>query len=1266
MSPGDETSSDEIILQEAFVLYNQSFKTIHVNTNGHLSFDSDVPAYRSHIAMPLGAYIVAAFFADIDTRGIGRVYYRNTSDQAVLERAAADVQIHFSGYETFMPKSLFIATWDRVGYYEENADKVNTFQIVLATDGTDTFAFFHYLDNGIQWKKSDGKFTPSYPDIPPQAGFEGGKDGSYFLLDGSGVTGDFIMGSNINVPGVWMYRIGAIQTGNVVSADLNTRDEQIFIPENAVEGCLQSTGVCSPNAECVDHSKGFCCVCVKPYYGNGYECLETNRPQTLNGRVVGSINGIALDDDHFMHTYVETKDGRTHSSISRIPTSIAPGLQTLNSIGGIVGWLFALRTGSTAKNGFEYTGGRFNRTARVTFQSDNKTDDVLRIYQTFQGFASPNNIRMETRIDGNMPEIPADATVVIDDYSEVYEKTAPGLIRSFAQRNYHVNSVPYRYVWENTINFEECEDDSIEEDGQDSMRVEVSRIYFNYDPTQMAYRFGMWSRILESGDDDPCASDLQNCDVNARCDRDGDSFVCTCRRGYDGDGVACEDIDECLRNPCDENARCLNMPGTFGCQCRSGYSGNGRTCQRDVQLCGNTICDDNARCVFVDDVSQPVCQCNSGYRGDGQRCLPVREDDCRQADICGDNAQCVYDDILREYTCECLDEFSGDGFECERIDRGCDACHPYAECVLDPMRDRYTCRCREGYTGDGRTCSVLETCGRCDRYARCVFNEESSTYQCVCVRGYEGDGQTCSRADCRNYDNLCAEEGGLCWVDPRTDKGICRCNYGYRGDGFRCDKLSCDVYNFCDRNAKCVAQGEEYVCQCDDGYVGDGRRCRPTETTCDVFNDCDRNARCVPDRARPGTYSCQCNPGFEGDGKRCEEKAEVSCNQVNNCDNYAECMYDPDRMSYRCVCRRGYEGDGLTCRRREIMDCRRNQRLCSPNAECVRSTDESYTCVCRPGYRGDGATCSPVVREGEYLVYGQGNKLMRVSTNARPGDMGQQLVFVPGQLPVGIDTDCDKGHLYWTDAAKGLIRRSRLDGSEMETVISGLKSPEGIAVDFTAGNMFYTDSELDVIQVAKLDGSAVRTLVDVDIVNPRAIVLDINKGTIYWTDWNRYKPQIEKINMDGTDREIFVSEDLRLPNGLTFDTYSQQLCWCDAGSKTIECIRGDGEGRRVIYDGTSYPFDLTILNNAIFWTDWQRRNIPNVNKNGEDPNEPLPLAIGGHGRIYGITAVRDQCPRVRNSCALNNGGCSYLCLPSPNGGRTCACPDGVDPRICQQ
>jgi nidogen (entactin) len=265
---------------------------------------------------------------------------------------------------------------------------------------------------------------------------------------------------------------------------------------------------------------------------------------------------------------------------------------------------------------------------------------------------------------------------------------------------------------------------------------------------------------------------------------------------------------------------------------------------------------------------------------------------------------------------------------------------------------------------------------------------------------------------------------------------------------------------------------------------------------------------------------------------------------------------------------------------------------------------------------------------------------------------------------MGISSDCQDMEMYWTDAASGSIKKAAINGTGMQTVLRGLKSPEGIAVDYSGRNFYFTDSSMDTLSVAKLDGTELKTLVNTDMSSPRAVVIDVRRGTIYWTDWDRQKPRIEKMSMDGSDRNVLVSDGLQTPNGLAFDSYSSTLCWGDAGVETIECIRSDGMGRRILYTGAKHPFDLAILNNVIYWTDWQRRDMPNMDQNGRELNEPLRLAIGGNGRTYGIAGVLEECPSANNACANNNGGCKFLCLPSSTGGRTCACPDGVDPRIC--
>jgi hypothetical protein len=70
---------------------------------------------------------LAAYWGDVDTRppNGGAVYYRATSDTALLNRASAHITAQFTQAErTFQATRLFIATWERVGYYDEKTDLV--------------------------------------------------------------------------------------------------------------------------------------------------------------------------------------------------------------------------------------------------------------------------------------------------------------------------------------------------------------------------------------------------------------------------------------------------------------------------------------------------------------------------------------------------------------------------------------------------------------------------------------------------------------------------------------------------------------------------------------------------------------------------------------------------------------------------------------------------------------------------------------------------------------------------------------------------------------------------------------------------------------------------------------------------------------------------------------------------------------------------------------------------------------------------------------
>ena len=67
---------------------------------------------------------VYAFSADVDTTGIGQVFYRETTDTGLLQFASSNVDDVFPDLAPVSLTSLFIATWFYVGYFDNHVDRV--------------------------------------------------------------------------------------------------------------------------------------------------------------------------------------------------------------------------------------------------------------------------------------------------------------------------------------------------------------------------------------------------------------------------------------------------------------------------------------------------------------------------------------------------------------------------------------------------------------------------------------------------------------------------------------------------------------------------------------------------------------------------------------------------------------------------------------------------------------------------------------------------------------------------------------------------------------------------------------------------------------------------------------------------------------------------------------------------------------------------------------------------------------------------------------
>ena len=158
------------------------------------------------------------------------------------------------------------------------------------------------------------------------------------------------------------------------------------------------------------------------------------------------------------------------------------------------------------------------------------------------------------------------------------------------------------------------------------------------------------------------------------------------------------DVNECYlgTDNCHPNANCINLKYGFKCTCKNGFQGDGVNCNPiNIDECANGQhnCDNNAQCINL--VDGYDCRCNNDYTGDGYKCSPNQVDECALGlDNCSPYAECI--DKNWGFKCKCNKGYEGDGVTCTSTDP-CDSagCSPQANC------NNGQCSCKPGYSGSG-------------------------------------------------------------------------------------------------------------------------------------------------------------------------------------------------------------------------------------------------------------------------------------------------------------------------------------------------------------------------------------------------------------------------------------------------------------------------------------------------------------------------------------------------------------------------------------
>ena len=112
-----------------------------MNINGIISFGPPITLITLLIPrrFPLNNFqyipVIAPFWQFVDFRRSGNIFFRQTSNATLLQRARDQLQELFPSSGNFTPTMLFIATWDRVPPYSGGSEElqVSAYNLLLVT-----------------------------------------------------------------------------------------------------------------------------------------------------------------------------------------------------------------------------------------------------------------------------------------------------------------------------------------------------------------------------------------------------------------------------------------------------------------------------------------------------------------------------------------------------------------------------------------------------------------------------------------------------------------------------------------------------------------------------------------------------------------------------------------------------------------------------------------------------------------------------------------------------------------------------------------------------------------------------------------------------------------------------------------------------------------------------------------------------------------------------------------------------------------------------
>jgi cysteine-rich repeat protein len=173
--------------------FGVQYTSLYVNNNGNITFQGPLSTFTPFGITAGSIPIIAAFFADVDTRGT-----HNPPDSNLVY------------YDLDTVNQVFTATWDLVGYYSAHTDKLNNFQIRLTARGGDDFDIEFRYDR-LEWTTGDASGgSGGLGGSVARAGYSAGDQTNFFEFVESGDQSqmlDLVNRNNQGNPGEFVFEV---------------------------------------------------------------------------------------------------------------------------------------------------------------------------------------------------------------------------------------------------------------------------------------------------------------------------------------------------------------------------------------------------------------------------------------------------------------------------------------------------------------------------------------------------------------------------------------------------------------------------------------------------------------------------------------------------------------------------------------------------------------------------------------------------------------------------------------------------------------------------------------------------------------------------------------------------------------------------------------------------------------------------------------------------------------------------------------------------